>query len=125
MKFAALVFVGALALAACGGSSGSSGVSGISANAGEDFSVAVGTAPEFDACGSEGVMSNFEWVIVGAPEANQEEVGKALRESLADCSFVLESAMTIDDVGTWTIELTVTGEDGTSTDQVVVEVTQS
>ena len=43
---------------------------------------------------------------------------------MADCSFELENAMIIDDVGEWTIELLATSGDIEATDQVVVTVTE-
>ena len=43
---------------------------------------------------------------------------------MSDCSFELENAMIIEDVGEWTIELVATDGDGESSDQVVVTVTE-
>ena len=105
-----------LFLAAC------SGGTGLSADAGEDFAVTVGEAPEFIACDSAGDITNYEWTISGAPESRPESVGQELRAVMAECSFVLESAMVLDDVGEWTIDLTITDGDETATDQVVVTV---
>ncbi len=97
----------------------------LSANAGDDFEVSVGSAPEFDGCGSSGNIFNYEWVIADAPETTADAVGKELRSEMFDCSFSLENAMIIDDVGDWTIELTVTdSEDETATDQVQVTVVE-
>lgn len=106
-----------LALAAC------SGGSALSADAGEDFDVSVGVAPEFVACDSTGDISNYEWTISDAPDSRPESVGQELRAIMGDCSFTLESQMVLDDVGEWTIDLTVTDGDSTDTDQVVVTVT--
>ena len=105
-----------LALAAC------SGGSGVVADAGTDFTVAVGEAPVFDGCGSTGDIANFEWTIVTAP--TEEDGGKALRTEMNDCDFILESAMIVDDVGEWTIELSVSDGSEEATDQVVVTVTE-
>ena len=105
--------------AACGGGDGGASVT---ADAGEDFSVEVGEIPAFDGCGSEGEISNFAWTIVEAPDGQADSADKALREQLSVCSFELESAMVLDDVGSWTIELAVTDGEETATDQVVVEV---
>lgn len=101
-----------------------SGGGSLSADAGEDFSVPVGVAPEFEGCESTGEISNYEWVISDAPDNRPEAVGQELRAVMADCSFVLESVMAVDDIGEWTIDLTVTDGEATSTDQVVVTVTE-
>lgn len=111
-----LALAAGLFMAAC------SGGSGLSADAGEDFAVSVGEAPEFVACDSTGDISNYEWTISAAPEARPESVGQELRAVMADCSFVLESQMVLDDVGEWTIDLTITDGTDTATDQVVVTV---
>lgn len=112
----ALSVAAGLALAAC------SGGSGVVADAGTDFTVAVGEAPVFDGCGSSGDINNYEWTIVTAP--TEEDGGKALRTEMGDCDFLLESTMVIDDVGEWTIELSVTDGEDQATDQVVVTVTE-
>ena len=102
-------------LAGCGGG-------GLSADAGEDFTVAMGEAPEFDGCGSGGDGLTYTWTIVEAPESMADDVGKVLRDSIGDCSFTLESDMEVADVGTWVIELTTTDRTDTATDQVTVTV---
>ena len=113
----AALAAGAVMVSACGSD-------GVTADAGEDFSVPVGEAPEFDGCGSSGDITNYQWVIRETPSNMAEDVDKVLREESADCSFVVENTMTIDEVGDWTIELSVTdGDGGESTDSVVVEVT--
>ena len=76
----------------------------------------------FDGCGSEGDITNYQWTIIEAPDAQSDAVGKPLRTEMDDCSFELESAMIIDDVGEWTIELVVTDGDTEASDQVVVTV---
>ena len=108
----------ALLFAAC------SGGSSIDADAGSDFSVVVGEAPIFDACDSAGEIENYEWQITGAPDNRTDDVGKPLRTTMNECSFELESAMLVDDVGEWTIELTVTSGSESATDAVTVEVTE-
>lgn len=97
----------------------------LSADAGEDFSVAVGTAPEFDGCDSSGDIVNYRWTIQETPSKMTEDVGKALRAEATECSFTLEAAMVIDEVGVWTVALEVTDSDGNaSSDTVAVEVTE-
>jgi len=113
-----LAVAGAMLIAACGGGSD------LDANAGSDFSVVVGEAPVFDGCDSVGDIENYEWLITSAPASRADDVGKALRATMDDCSFELESAMLVDDVGDWTIELTVTSGSDTATDAVTVEVTE-
>ncbi|MEM9135104.1 MAG: hypothetical protein AAF962_26610 [Actinomycetota bacterium] len=104
------------ALAACGG--------GPSADAGDDFSVILGEAPEFDGCGSSGDLISYTWTIVAAPADMSEDVGKVLRQSIGECSFTLESTMEVADVGEWTIELLATDGVTESTDTVTVTVTE-
>lgn len=115
----ALIAAG-LVLAACGTDSGSA----VTSNAGDDFQVTVGEIPVFDGCGSSGEITNYEWVIVDAPESQPDSDGKALRSVMGDCSFELENAMVIGDVGEWIIELSVTDGEAEATDQVVVTVTE-
>lgn len=114
-----LMTVVALAMVASG-----CGDDGPSADAGADFSTAVGSTPRFDGCGSSGDIVNYAWTITGAPSSMATDVGKALREESSECSFVLDAAMLPTEVGVWTVELEVTDADGeTSTDEVEVEVT--
>ena len=115
-RFSALLFVFALIATACGG-----GGDAVTADAGDDFTVAVGENPQFDGCSSTGDITNYEWHIIEAPVA--EDADKPLREIDPNCGFVLEAAMVIDDVGEWIIELRVTDGDSTATDQVTVTVT--
>ena len=97
----------------------------LEADAGDDFSVTVGEAPDFDGCGSSGDIVNYEWVIIEAPSSMTDDVGKPLREVDDQCSFTLESAMVVDEVGGWVIELTVTDAGGaSSTDSVQVDVVE-
>ena len=119
-RILALAIAISFTFAACSGDSAST-----VANAGDDFSVAIGEAPVFDACESSGEIDNFQWIIVEAPEGREDTEDKPLREVLSDCNFTLESAMVIDDVGAWTIELRLEGEDGaiTAMDRVTVTVT--
>ena len=111
----------ALFVSACGGSGEET-----SADAGVDTTVVAGEAPVFDACASTGEIVNFQWQIVGTPEANAEDSGKFLREQGSDCSFTLENVMEIDEVGVWTVELSVEDAEGeVATDTVDVTVTDS
>ena len=97
----------------------------LSADAGDDFTVAVGVNPEFDGCGSSGNIVNYAWTVQETPSKMAEDVGKPIREADENCSFTLEAAMLVDEVGRWTIQLEVTDSGGsTSTDTVVVDVTE-
>ena len=120
-RVTALLVAGGLALAACGGDAAESS---LVVDAGDDFTVVVGEAPVFDGCDSEGEFANYEWTIVSAPESAADDDGKVLRTVMADCSFELENAMDIADVGEWTIELVATDGESESADQVVVTVTE-
>ena len=115
-----LVVVAALAFfaSACSGGGGSD----LTSDAGEDFTTEVGVAPVFDGCGSSGEITNYQWVVVDGP--TEDAAGKELRAVMSDCNFTLENPMAIEDVGEWTIELTVTDGDAEASDQVVVEVTE-
>ena len=95
----------------------------VSAEAGDDFVVAVGGAPTFDGCASSGDIDSYTWEIVEAPDAMADDAGKEIKVGDSNCSFELEAAMGFSEVGQWVIELTVTAGDETSTDQVTVEVT--
>lgn len=110
-----------LVLGACGG-----GAAETSADAGSDVSVVAGEAPVFDGCASTGDVINYQWQIIETPEGNVEDAGKLLRETASDCSFTLENVMEVDEVGVWTIELSVEDAEGTvDTDTVDVTVTES
>ena len=101
------------------------GCSGISleADAGPDFSVAVGESPEFNGCDSAGDIQRYEWTITDAPAASTSAIGMTLSAD-GGCSHIVDS-MDVDDLGVWTIELVVTDSEGTSaTDQVMISVTQ-
>ncbi len=115
----AVLLAGGLVLAAaCGGDDD------LAADAGDDFAVVVGESPTFDGCGSSGDIVNYQWVIRGTPSDMSDDVDKPLREIDDQCSFTLDAAMLIDEVGVWTIELTVSDAEGnTSSDTVTVEVT--
>ena len=102
-------------LAGCGG--------GLKADAGADFSVAVGEAPKFDGCASADRIVNYKWTIVTAPSGMAKDAGKVLREVDANCSFTLESEMGLQEVGEWLIQLEVRDASGnTATDTVSVTV---
>ena len=106
-----------LLAAACGGSAA------LEADAGADFQVDVGEAPTFDGCESSGDIDNYQWVIIDAPEAVADDVDKALRDTMDDCTFTVESAMVAEEAGEWTVELTVTDSEGVeSSDEVTVTV---
>ena len=95
----------------------------LNANAGDDFSIVVGQSPTFDGCRSGGDVANYQWVIIEAPDLMDGDSGKVIREIEASCSFTLEAAMEIQEVGTWVLELTVNDAAGnTSVDTVSVEV---
>lgn len=119
-RLTALFIAAGITLAACGG--GDSG--SLVVDAGDDFTVEVGEVPVFDGCGSEGEFTNYEWTIIEAPNSQPDADGKPLRTLMADCSFELENAMIIDDVGEWTIELVAISGETEATDQVVVTVTE-
>ena len=119
-RTAALASVAALVVAASCGDDDED----LSADAGDDFSVTVGANPEFDGCGSTGNIVNYAWTVQETPSMMAEDVGKPIREEDENCSFTLEAAMLVDEVGQWTIQLEVTDSEGsTSTDTVVVDVT--
>lgn len=95
----------------------------LSANAGDDATVAVGESPTLDGCGSSGDIVNYAWTIRDAPVA--DDVGKAIKEQDENCSYTIESAMVVDEVGVWAIELQVTDDGGnTSVDTVEITVTE-
>jgi len=98
--------------------------SDVQADAGNDFSIAVGESPQFDGCGSEGDIASYQWTIREAPSGMADDVDKVLRELGGDCSFDLGTAMIVDEVGDWSIELEVNDLEGNSSnDTVVVTVT--
>ena len=93
------------------------------ANAGQDFSVVVGTAPTFDGCASSGDIVNYRWTIVDAPDSNAADIDKVIREESGECLFSLEALMEIEEVGDWEVELEVRDSGGrTDTDTVIVSV---
>lgn len=96
----------------------------VTADAGDDFTVALGEAPVFDGCGSTGDSLRYTWTIVEAPPDMVDDTGKILRQSVDDCAFTLESEMVVADLGTWVIELAVTDGDTTATDQTTVVVAE-
>ncbi len=109
---AALFFL--FLLVACGGDGDE-----LQANAGDDFSVAVGESPTFDGCASNGDIANYRWVIVEAPSSMQDDVGKPLKEFATECSFTLEAAMISKELGSWVVELTVSDNAGNASDDAV------
>lgn len=97
----------------------------LKANAGEDFAIKVGESPTFDGCGSSGNIDNYRWTIIEAPPAMAEDNGKIIRDVDANCSFTLESAMGLKEVGEWVIELEVSNSVGRrDTNRVVVTVNE-
>ena len=115
--FAGLLLLLLVALAACGGDDE------LKADAGSDVSVVVAESPTFDGCGSNGNISNYQWMIIEAPTDMQKDVGKLIREFETECSFTLEAAMLAEEAGSWVVELTVSDADGaTSADTVGVQV---
>jgi len=116
-KYIALFWL-MLAAAACQSDS-------LTANAGQDFTVSVDSAPAFDGCASTGEIVNYKWIISGAPSAMISDVGKVIRAVDVNCSFTLEANMGLDEVGEWVIDLEVRDPAGnTATDSVVVTVVQ-
>ena len=117
-KIMCLSCLSLICLVACQASSSS-----LRANAGQDFSVVVGTSPTFDGCASSGEIVNYKWTIVDAPDSSARDVGKVIREMSVDCLFSLEELMEIEEVGDWEVELEVRDSGGsTDTDTVVVTV---
>lgn len=105
----------------CGGGAGS----GLKADAGADFSVAVGESPKFDGCASAGDIVNYKWTIVTAPTGMTKDAGKVLREVDSNCSFTLEAEMSLAEMGEWMIQLEVRNASGdTAADTVTVTVTE-
>jgi hypothetical protein len=95
------------------------------ANAGQDFTVIVGTEPTFDGCASSGDIVNYRWTILEAPDTMPGDAGKTIREVDSNCSFTLDANMGVDEVGQWVIELEVTDSEGqTDVDTVTVTVEQ-
>lgn len=113
----AAVLLTAALLGGCGGGDA------LSADAGDDFTVAIGESPTFDACDSKGAIINYAWKILKAPPSMADDAGKMIAEESADCSFTLEASMIAEEVGRWVIQLTVVDASGsTSTDTVTVDV---
>jgi len=109
----------AIIAAGCGSTTDS-----VRADAGNNFNVAVGQSPQFDGCGSDGDIENYQWTIRDTPTDMADDIDKVLRETGSDCTFDLETPMIVDELGEWTIELEVRDPDGNSSrDTVVVTVT--
>lgn len=97
----------------------------LTADAGEDFEITAAEAPTFDGCGSAGNINNYRWTIVEAPETMAGEVGRVIREVDGNCSFTLDAAMGLQEVGEWVIELEVSNSGGDrDTDQVTVTINE-
>jgi len=93
----------------------------LEADAGQDFSVSVGESPEFNGCDSAGDIERYEWIIRDAPASGAAAIGTTLSANTT-CTHTVD-AMSVNDVGTWTVELIVADADGqTSIDQVQVTV---
>ncbi|MDX1523632.1 MAG: hypothetical protein R3264_18535 [Anaerolineae bacterium] len=113
-----LVVLGVIIFGACQSSEP------LQANAGANFTVPMGAEPSFDGCASTGPIANYKWTILTAPGTMPDDAGKIIREVDANCSFTLDAAMGVDEVGEWVIELEVSDSRGnTSADTVQVEVT--
>jgi len=96
----------------------------LQANAGSDFTLTAGESPTFDGCASTGEIVNYRWQIITAPDARSDDADKMIREIDPNCSFTLETAMVVEEVGEWLIELQVRDADGnSSTDTLRVTVT--
>jgi len=112
-----------IVIIAAGCSNGSS-TDSVRADAGNDFNVAVGQSPQFDGCGSDGDIENYQWTIRDTPTDMADDIDKVLRQTGSECTFDLETAMIVDEVGEWTIELEVRDPDGNSSrDTVIITVT--
>lgn len=108
-----------LVLVGCGGGDT------LTADAGDDFSIQVGDSPTFDGCDSTGDIGNYRWTIIEAPPEMAEDSGKVIRDVDANCSFTLDAAMGLKEVGDWIIELEVSDSAGqTATDRVTVTVNE-
>lgn len=113
------ILIAFLLLTGCGGDGS------LSADAGDDFAIQVGESPTFDGCESTGDIENYQWTIVEAPTSMAEDSGKVIRELDTNCSFTLDAAMGVDEVGNWMIELEVRDAAGqTATDRVTVTVNE-
>lgn len=118
VKHSLLLVILMVGLAACGEEK-----EALKANAGTDFSVKVGEAPQFNGCDSTGEIENYQWTILQAPESKASDAGKVIHEVEANCRFTLEDTMVIEEVGVWVIELEVRDKDGkTAKDSVSVTV---
>jgi hypothetical protein len=117
LRVRTLLLLVVLVAAAC------SGGNVLNADAGGDFTLAVGDVPSFNGCDSSGEIANYQWIIREAPAGMASDEGKVLRGVLTECSFSLENTMVIGEVGSWTIELIVTDADGNSSaDTVQVDI---
>lgn len=95
------------------------------ADAGDDFEIVVGENPTFDACRSSGNIENYSWTVLIAPPTMPEDEGKVIRAIERNCSFTLEDAMAIEEVGDWVIQLEVRNGEESQTDTVTVTVVEA
>ena len=118
MKVILIAFSIVMTLAGCG-----SGAVELRADAGADFSVAVGESPTFDGCASTGQIVNYKWTIMAPPDAMADDKDKVIREMEPNCSFTLEAVMDLKEMGQWLVELEVSDADGNNaTDTLTITV---
>jgi len=97
------------------------------ADAGPDVTARVGVTVSFDGSSSVdldgGKIVYYHWSIRAAPEGLQDEVGRVLAEGQDAAVCTTDLALNEDNLGQWTIELTVTDDEGQSaTDEMVLTV---
>jgi hypothetical protein len=97
------------------------------ADAGPDIFASVGETVSFDGSQSAdldgGEIVFYQWTVTAAPEGQEAEVGRVLREGPDASVWTMESPLTNDDVGEWIIELLVTDDEGQSaTDDLIMTV---
>lgn len=98
------------------------------ANAGNDQTVEAGKIMTYDASGSSdpgGSIVTYEWKITGAPPGHESIIGKILNSG-PEAKWTTPWVMKSSDVGQWTMELTVTDNEGnTAVDSMVIAVTEA
>lgn len=122
-----IIFLGLvlMMLVACGDDGDDESKESLKADAGDNFTVAVGAAPTFDGCESTGDIENYKWIVLEAPPTKADDAGKVIREVEGNCRFTLADTMAIEETGDWVIELEVRDSDGkTATDTVTVTVVE-